>query len=136
MISIPDITKECTYYAVRSRGKGGQHVNKTATKVEVYFSISESTLLNDEQKAILHDALAHLINADGYIRLTCEEARSQAENKQLVNKKLLALIRKALTPKKSRIPTKKTKAANEVRLSEKHKRAERKTNRRDVTADE
>lgn len=130
MIRIPDVTKDCTYYAVRSRGKGGQHVNKTATKVELYFSIDESTVLTDEQKAILHNEIGHLVNADGFIRITSEEARTQRENKEIVNEKLIALLTKALTPVKRRVPTRKPKAANEKRLVEKHIVAEKKAVRK------
>ena len=136
MFSLPDIAKEFTYYAVRSSGKGGQNVNKTATKVEVYFAIADSILLNDDQKTILLSVLKDIIHADGNLRITCEEARSQAENKKKATQKMIALITKALTPKKKRVPTKKTKAANEKRLEEKRKQAVRKSTRRSSTSEE
>lgn len=136
MIAFPDISKEFVYYAVRSSGKGGQHVNKTSTKVEVYFSIADSVLLDAEQKEMLLAALQHLIHADGNLRVTCQQARSQAENKQIATKKMLALITKALTPKKKRVATKKSKAANEKRLNEKRKQAARKSARNSSIAEE
>ncbi len=67
MIAVPDLFSECTFHAVRSSGKGGQHVNKTATKVELYFSIDDSVILSDEQKAIIKNAIGQMINADGNI---------------------------------------------------------------------
>ena len=48
-----DLTQECTFKAVRSGGKGGQNVNKVSSKVELYFSISDSQILTAEQKEIL-----------------------------------------------------------------------------------
>lgn len=136
MTQIPDISKECTYYAVRSRGKGGQHVNKNATKVELYFSIDESKVLTDEQKAILKNEIGQLINADGFIRITSEEARTQSENKDIVNEKMHALLTKALTPKKRRVPTKKPRSANEKRLTEKHIVAEKKLQRGELSIED
>ncbi|HNA58494.1 MAG TPA: alternative ribosome rescue aminoacyl-tRNA hydrolase ArfB [Chitinophagales bacterium] len=125
-----DIISECTFKAVRSSGKGGQHVNKTSTKVELYFSIADSALFQDEEKAILLTKLGHLIASDGYLRLTCEEARSQRENKILVIEKFIKLIDKALIPPKKRVKTKKPKAAVEKRLTEKKHRSQIKTGRR------
>lgn len=136
MTLIPDISKECTYYAVRSRGKGGQHVNKNATKVELYFSVDESKILTDEQKAILKNEIGHMINADGFIRITSEEARTQLENKDIVNEKMTALLKKALTPKKRRVPTRKPRSADEKRLTEKHITAEKKSKRGEISIED
>lgn len=136
MITIPNIAKEFTYFAVRSSGKGGQHVNKTATKVEVYFSIADSALLSDEQKQLLLEGLQHRIHADGQLRITCQQARSQAENKRLATQKMVLLITKALTPKKHRTATKKPKAANEKRLDEKRRQSARKSTRRSANGEE
>lgn len=136
MIAVPELYSECIFHAVRSSGKGGQHVNKTATKVELYFSIDDSVILSAEQKAIIKNAIGHMINADGNIRLTSEEARTQKQNKEIVYTKFIALIRKALTPVKRRVPTKKTVAANQKRLTEKSKQAEKKSARRKADPDQ
>jgi len=135
MAKVPDLSNEITYYAVRSRGKGGQHVNKTATKVELYFSIEASHLLSDETKAILKNALGHLIHADGNIRMTSEEARTQRQNKEIVTEKFYLLLNKALTPKKRRVPTKKPRSADQTRLTEKHQHSEKKAGRNKPTED-
>lgn len=53
MLSVTRLKKEFKYKAIRSSGKGGQHVNKVSTKVELSFCITESQVLNEEQKQLV-----------------------------------------------------------------------------------
>ena len=118
--------RETILKATTSGGKGGQHVNKVATRVELFFDINNSLLLTDEQKALLNAKLSNRISNEGVLRITCSEKRSQIENKQLVKSKFVALIVKAFSPKKKRTRTFSTKASIEDRLRKKKLLSEKK----------
>ena len=78
----------------RSSGKGGQHVNKVATKAELAFNVSQSVCLNEEHKKLVAEKLANKINEDGLLKLQSSESRSQLSNKENVIKKFKTLIEK------------------------------------------
>ena len=121
---------ELGFKAVRSSGSGGQHVNKVATKVELYFDIENSQNLAEEEKAKLKEFLRNKLNKDNILILQCSETRSQFKNKELVIKKFLDLIEEGLKEQKKRIPTKTPKAVIKKRLAKKRKTAEKKANRK------
>ena len=127
--SVERLLQEPVFKATTSGGKGGQNVNKVATRVELYFEIEKSTALNEEQKALVHAKLMHRISGDGVLRITGSEKRTQLENKELVKKKFIELIRKALAPRKPRKQTAPTKSAIEERLRKKKLQSERKLSR-------
>jgi len=98
--------KEFEFITSRSSGAGGQHVNKTNSKVELRFDINSSkTLLNDE-KILLKGKLAHRINKEGILQIVTQEERSQVRNKKICIDKFYLLIEKALTKQKKRKKTK------------------------------
>lgn len=121
------LLQEVILKATTSGGKGGQNVNKVATRVELYFTINNSVSLSDEQKEILNNKLMNRISGDGVLRITSSENRSQLENKEAVRLKFLELIRKALTPKKKRKQTAPSKSSVEERLRKKKLNSERKS---------
>ena len=125
-MNFENLLKEANYKAVRSGGKGGQHVNKVSTKVELSFAVLNSAFLSADQKEILMLKLSSRINEEGILRLTCDSERSQFSNKELVSKKLLSLVQKSLTPKKKRIPSKPSKSAKEKRRKMKEEISEKK----------
>jgi ribosome-associated protein len=96
------LLQEVTLKATTSGGKGGQHVNKVATRVELYFNIPGSNFLNEEQKLKLTAKLRHRISGDGILRITSSEDRSQFGNKEKVQRKFLELINKSLMESKKR----------------------------------
>ena len=112
---------ECTFRTSRSSGKGGQHVNKTETKVGLWFDVATSALFNDEEKARIFSKLASVITNDGFLQLNCDEQRSQLQNKQSVIERAIALLEKSLVVAKPRKRTKPSKAAVEKRLEEKRR---------------
>jgi ribosome-associated protein len=126
-----DFSAELRYSASRSSGPGGQNVNKVSTKVELRFSVISSFLLSDEEKKLLVSALASRINEEGELILVCQRERSQSRNRDLVTERFYSLLVKALTPAKKRRPTVPTHGSVEKRLSEKRRRSEAKSRRKE-----
>ena len=125
------ILSEVDYKAVRSSGPGGQHANKTATKVEVSFEVSASQGLSDEEKARILKKLSGRINKEGLLKMSNEDSRSQHTNKDLVTRNLLEELKNALKKQKPRKKTKPTKASKIKRLKAKKKKSEIKASRKD-----
>jgi ribosome-associated protein len=124
------ILSELEFKAVRSSGPGGQHVNKTSTKVELRFDPASSQGLSDSECLIVVNRLARRMDKDGLIRLTEDNSRSQLRNKQVVSDRLITLIEEALKPRKRRRPTRPTRASKEARLKGKKLHSEKKRSRR------
>jgi ribosome-associated protein len=104
-------------------------VNKTETKVSLWFDVSASALFSDEEKTLIFLRLASAITDDGYLQLNCDEQRSQLQNKQLVVERAITMLQKSLVVAKPRKRTKPSKAAVEKRLEEKRKNSIKKKER-------
>ena len=127
--------REIKFKAVRSSGPGGQHVNKTSSKVEVSFAIQTSDALSDSEKSRLLKRLTSRISSEGILILSCGETRSQHRNKTIVLNRLVALLEENLKVSKIRKKTKPSKSAIERRLKTKKGQALKKTNRKPPTID-
>ena len=124
-----NFSPEWKIQTTRSSGKGGQHVNKVSTKVELRFNIPQSQILTEEEKNILLQSFQHRITKDGTLILSADNESSQALNKKEVIKRLYALLKQGLKRPKKRIPTKTPKKTKEKRLEKKKQHSEKKATR-------
>lgn len=127
------ILKELQFKAVSSSGAGGQHVNKTATKVEVVFPVVASEGLTETEKEWLQQKLSSRITSEGNLILQCGETRSQHRNKKIVIDRLLALLQQHIQPAKKRKKTKPSKKAIQKRLDQKKNHTLKKNRRKPPT---
>ena len=119
-LAIPD--DELTFTASRSGGPGGQHVNKTSSRVTLRFDVAHSPSLPEEARAKLLDALSGRIAADGTLRVVCQSSRSQYANRMAAGARLASLLASALVPVAPRVATKVPRAAKRNRIeSKKHR---------------
>ncbi len=124
------LISELSFKSIRSSGPGGQHVNKTASKVEVSFSLNTSKALSEIEKERLRLKLSSKITNEGIIILQCGETRSQHRNKAIVIERLIVLLQKNLKVAKPRKKTKPSKGAIERRLNSKKENALKKSSRK------
>jgi ribosome-associated protein len=124
------LISEFNFKAIRSSGPGGQHVNKTASKVEVSFNLETSEALSKIEKERIRNKLSTKISSEGVITLQCGETRSQHRNKAIVIERLVELLKHSLKVAKPRKKTKPSKGAIERRLKSKKENAFKKSNRK------
>ena len=111
----------------RSSGPGGQHAQKTETRVEAVFDVEASTALSEAQKRRVAARVGPVIRA------VAQDERSQARNRELAVDRLVEQLREALRVRRKRVPTAPTAASRERRLEEKRRRAAVKRLRRGPT---
>jgi ribosome-associated protein len=117
----------------RSSGAGGQHVNKTSSRVEIFWNVVASKAISEGERTLLREKLASRLTTDGSIRIVASDMRSQSRNRDLAEERLAETIRRALVIPKKRRATRPSRAAKEARLSEKKRMSEKKRDRRDKT---
>lgn len=125
-----DLQREVSYKTSRSRGKGGQNVNKVSSKVELLFSVANSALFTDEEKQLLTERLSARLNKDGHVQIVCDEERSQYLNKAKAIDRLTNMLTRALVVQKPRKATKPSKQAKARRLDEKKQQGAKKESRK------
>jgi len=121
---------ELEFRASRSGGPGGQHVNTSSTRVEVWWDIARSPTLSDQQRQRLTLRLASRLDGAGRLRLVSSGSRSQLRNREEVTERLIGLVAEALRIPKRRKPTRPTRAAKAARLEGKRRRGATKRERR------
>jgi ribosome-associated protein len=108
----------------RSSGPGGQHANRSETRVEAVFDVETSGALTDAQKRRV------LARTGPTLRAIAQDERSQWRNRELAVERIVDQLREALRVERKRVPTKPTAAARERRLEEKKRRSQVKRLRR------
>jgi ribosome-associated protein len=118
------IRSEIELRTSRSSGPGGQHAQKTETRVEALLDVDASEALTDAEKERVRARLGPVVRA------VAQDERSQARNRELAVERLLAQLREALRPVRRRRATAPTASSQERRLEEKRIRGRAKRLRR------
>lgn len=124
------ILSELQFKATRSSGAGGQHVNKTSSKIELSFDLENSNSLNENDKELLKAKLSSKLTKEHILILFCEETRSQHRNKEIAIKRFLALLKTNLIRPKKRRKTKPSKGALMKRVETKKRTSVKKALRK------
>ena len=110
----------------RSSGPGGQHAQKSETRVVAVFDVEASSALTPVQKRRV------IARAGPVLRAVAQDERSQSRNRELAVERLVAGLRDALHVERKRVPTNPTAAARERRLQDKKRRSKTKRLRREL----
>jgi ribosome-associated protein len=121
------IRSEVAFRFSRSSGPGGQHANKTSTRVEALFDVEASPSLTDAQKRRV------LARTGAVVRAVAEDERSQLRNRELALERVVAALRDALRVRRARKPIRPSRRAVEERLADKRRRGETKRRRGPIT---
>jgi ribosome-associated protein len=108
--------------ASRAGGPGGQHVNKTSSRITIRWNVPQTTALNEPQKQRVLEKLANELTTEGDLIIHAGSERSQLQNKKDALEQLARKVYKALQVPKKRKKTKISKAVKEARLKEKKQR--------------
>jgi ribosome-associated protein len=115
---------EVRFRTSRSSGPGGQHAQKSETRVEAIFEVEASEALSEAQKRRV------VSRAGPVLRAIAQDERSQSRNRELAVDRVVEQLRAALRVERKRVPTKPSPAARERRLEQKRRRSETKRLRR------
>jgi len=127
-VSIP--RSELELRTSRSSGPGGQHAQKTETRVEARFDVESSTALSEVHRRRV------VAKAGPVLRAVAQDERSQLRNRELAVQRLLDQLREALRVERRRQPTRPPPQAEARRLEEKRRRARLKRSRRPPASDD
>lgn len=127
-LSIP--AAELQYRFTTGGGPGGQHVNKTATRVTLLFDVGGSPSLDEEIRPRLLNSLSNRLDRQGWLQISVQDSRSQWQNRRLAVARLQEILREALEVSPERLPTRPSQTAKDARLAEKRKRSTIKESRR------
>jgi ribosome-associated protein len=133
-LTIP--SDELAFTFLPSGGPGGQHANRSSTKVVVTWNVLTSRSLGPRQRQRIQTALRSRIDSSGVLRLSSDRHRSQLRNREDVTRRLAELVARALRPVKDRTATKPTAGSRERRIKQKRHRGEIKRARRRPDADD
>jgi len=120
------IRSEIAFRFSRSSGPGGQHAQKSSTRVEALFDVEGSTALTPRERRLVLERLGPVVRA------VAQDERSQLRNRELASDRIVEQLREAVKVRRPRKATAPTRASRERRLEEKKRRAETKRLRRDV----
>lgn len=127
-VLIPETELEIT--TSRSGGAGGQHVNKTSSRVTLRWNVAHSVALDDETRARLTHKLASRLTLEGDLILHVDTTRSQIMNRELAFERLVEVVKRALIVPKKRVATKPSRASKARRVDSKKKTGKIKAQRK------
>jgi len=114
------IQSEIQFRVSRSSGPGGQHAQKSSTRVEAIFEVERSTGLTEAERRRVLDRLGPVVRA------IAQDERSQRRNRDLAVERVLEQVRRAARPRRPRVETEPTQASKRRRLEDKRRQAEAK----------
>ena len=123
-MDIESIRSEIAFRFSRSSGPGGQHAQKSSTRVEALFDVEDSSGLSDSERKRVLTKLGPVVRA------VAQDERSQLRNRELATDRIVEQLRDAVKVRRKRKPTKPTAASQERRLDEKKRRGQTKRLRR------
>jgi ribosome-associated protein len=126
-VEIPET--ELTFSASRSGGPGGQHVNKTSSRIELRFDLDGSPSLTDEQKRRIRARLGARVSKEGVLRIVAATSRSQHANRAAALVRFQHVLERALRKPKARVETRVPAAAKRRRIEAKKVRGRLKRDR-------
>ena len=126
---------EFTFRADTSGGPGGQHANRSATRVTLLWRPGTSSAFNTDEKQRIEDHCRDRMHSDGSLRVRIASERSQVQNKRECLDLLRVLLRAALAPRKDRKQTRPTRSSVMRRLQDKRHRGQRKEQRKPPSED-
>lgn len=127
-LGIPSSEIDLAY--ARSGGPGGQHVNRTASKVQLRWNLRESGALTEPQRAWLTIRLASRLSTEGELIVASERHREQSRNVDDAVQRFAQILREGLKRPKRRKKTRPSRASRERRLKDKKRRSDQKRQRR------
>lgn len=125
-MEIESIRSEIAFRFSRSSGPGGQHAQKSSTRVEALFDVEDSTGLTAPERRRVVERIGPVVRA------IAQDERSQLRNRELATERIVEQLREAVKVRRKRRPTKPTTASKERRLDDKKRRGETKRLRREL----
>jgi ribosome-associated protein len=123
-MDVESIRSEVAFRFSRSSGPGGQHAQKSSTRVEALFDVESSVGLTDSERRRVLERLGPVV------RSAAQDERSQLRNRELATDRIVEQLRDAVRVRRPRTPTKPTAAAQERRLEGKRRQSQTKRLRR------
>lgn len=131
-LEVPE--REIEMRASLAGGPGGQHVDKTASRVELVWDVAGSPSLDEARRTRILGALGSHLDGQGRLHVAASGSRSQSANRKEAQERMRSLVTGALKPRKRRRPTRPTRASQRRRLEQKKHRSAVKRDRRDPEA--
>ena len=126
---------ELWWTASRSGGPGGQHANKTSSRVTLHWSVSQSSALSPAMKARALRKLRSRLTGEGELLVSVDTTRSQHQNRELARERLAQIVRDSLKVPKRRVATKPTKGSQRRHIEAKKARGDTKKMRKKPSTD-